>query len=757
MVGASRLSLRMLGFALIVAPLGAALADGPEAKTKTKAKDDSKPPAEAPKATGRALNPLGDDLPGEFVPLHPRTAEDRERIEALRDYAMARSLEDRRKLFAAIELLEEALKKQPDSVPILRRLASMNRARGKVEKAAEYSRKALELDPGDTETIGFLSRYHIEKNDPAGAEAMLNSVLNNPELERGSAGYLLAAKELGNLYDALSQPAKAADAVAKLMDALDDDRAINALSPAESLRILGESPAVAFGHFGEILAKAHRFDLAVKAFRRGLSYDPDHPILPRLLAQTQLLSGKPDEALATLEPYLETDPEGREPYDLLAEILTALRRKDQIIPRLERAAKDDPKNLPLRYALADRYREAGQREKADEVYKDLIASQPDPQGIGALAASLRKEKKDDELIKLLGEAVQKRGGFEAVRPLVESIINDPDYADELLDAGLKLGEADPPKLDDSSRRVLYVIASQAKKFDKLVALRRQALKHEPSLANYRELVNDLIQGKQYGPLAEALEEMLDKYPEQKDGQNYYFLGMAYQITGQYDKAIEAAGEALKLNPADSRALEVIAATLTRQGKNDEAIAKYREILDKFPNDDEVARRAHAGLSTIYVELGQFEKGEAELEVLLKKDPNDDLINNDLGYLYADQGKNLEKAEEMIRKAVAAQPDNTAYLDSLGWVLFKRGKLKEAVEPLEKASKDPTADATIHDHLGDVYYQLKEHAKARDEWRKAEELAAKATPPDKHLPEIRKKLEALGKLGLAPKDASEVNP
>ena len=63
------------------------------------------------------------------------------------------------------------------------------------------------------------------------------------------------------------------------------------------------------------------------------------------------------------------------------------------------------------------------------------------------------------------------------------------------------------------------------------------------------------------------------------------------------------------------------------------------------------------------------------------------VNNDLGYLYADQGKNLEKAEAMIRKAVQEEPDNCAYLDSLGWVLFKRGKVKEAVEPLEKAVKN----------------------------------------------------------------------
>ena len=75
---------------------------------------------------------------------------------------------------------------------------------------------------------------------------------------------------------------------------------------------------------------------------------------------------------------------------------------------------------------------------------------------------------------------------------------------------------------------------------------------------------------------------------------------------------------------------------------------------------------------VYVNLGDFSKGEAELETLLQRNPDEAGVNNDLGYLYADQGKNLEKAEAMIRKALREEPKNAAYLDSLGWVLFKRG-------------------------------------------------------------------------------------
>ena len=121
---------------------------------------------------------------------------------------------------------------------------------------------------------------------------------------------------------------------------------------------------------------------------------------------------------------------------------------------------------------------------------------------------------------------------------------------------------------------------------------------------------------------------------------------------------------------------------------------------------------------------------------------------------------------MIRKAVQEEPERPAYLDSLGWVLFKRGKVKEALEPLQKAvdlqkreEKKGAAppDATIREHLGDVFLHLKDVEKAREIWREAEEIAAKAVPPDKRLPEIRKKLDSLKQLGSLPKTSTSQTP
>jgi Tfp pilus assembly protein PilF len=173
----------------------------------------------------------------------------------------------------------------------------------------------------------------------------------------------------------------------------------------------------------------------------------------------------------------------------------------------------------------------------------------------------------------------------------------------------------------------------------------------------------------------------------------------------------------------------------------------------------MVRSARSGLSVVYINQGELTKAEAELETLLELKPDDAGVNNDLGYLYADRGKNLEKAEQMVRKAVQEEPKNSAYLDSLGWVLFKQGKFPEALAQLELAVENLTGsgDATIYEHLGDIYLRLNEPAKARDSWEKAEKAAAKAVPPDRRLPEIRKKLTDLKTLGTIPKPAASDAP
>jgi tetratricopeptide (TPR) repeat protein len=764
-------------------------------------------PAPAPPAAERAVAKPetagsvpyalpGEDVPPLFVPLHPQTVEQRRLIDAVTDYSAARAFEHENLWSDAIDLLEKALALEPDSTAILKRLSSLCLALGKIDQGVKYGKRALDADPGDTDTISQLVA-HYAKSDPTAAEALLKDVVANPKLEKQSSGYLLAELELGKLYwDKLKQVDKAADALAKVVLAL-DEKAASRLTAADQKRLLGGdemAAAATYREFGIVFLAAKRYDLAVKAFLRGLVYDEDDPQLPLLLAQTLLKAGKGDEALARVEEYLKRQPQGAEGYDLLGKILTELNRAGEITPRLEAAAKADSKNILLKYIVADHYREIGQVERAEQMYKALLAEQPTTQGYGALAASLFKRKKTEELLRVMTEALTKPGGAEAIAPQLDAIEHDPAYAEEVLDAGLKLLSADPPRLETQpALRILAHIAQGAEKLDKLVALERILLKQNPSPLAYRGIATTLFRLHKYAEAAAMVEELLAKYPDEKNPGLLVELANFRRMADQNEAALDAAREALKLDPTDAGAQllsvillsqigkidEAVAAAraalkddpsnadinrtlgyvLTQFGRTEDAITLYKTLLERYPNNREIVRLARSGLSVAYVNINEYAKGEAELELLLQLDPDEAGVNNDLGYLYADQGKNLEKAESMIRKAVQEEPERSAYLDSLGWVLFKRGRIKDAVEPLEKAVKNLTdgGDATIYEHLGDVYFELQETQKARAAWEQAEKAAVKAIPTDRRLPEIRKKLQSLEKLGTTPKPGAGDTP
>ena len=93
--------------------------------------------------------------------------------------------------------------------------------------------------------------------------------------------------------------------------------------------------------------------------------------------------------------------------------------------------------------------------------------------------------------------------------------------------------------------------------------------------------------------------------------------------------------------------------------------------------------------------------------------------NYLGYMWAEKNVHLDEAEEMIKKALEIDPDNGAYLDSLGWVKFRKGKFEEALSTLLRAVQTMTRDdPTVFEHLGDTYAKLNRIPQALDYWQKS---------------------------------------
>jgi tetratricopeptide (TPR) repeat protein len=173
---------------------------------------------------------------------------------------------------------------------------------------------------------------------------------------------------------------------------------------------------------------------------------------------------------------------------------------------------------------------------------------------------------------------------------------------------------------------------------------------------------------------------------------------------------------MALKPEEPRFPEYLAALFMRARRVDDGIRVARDGLVKFPQ----AIRLHIVLGYL-LEKKDFDESIRTMQRVLDLDPKNAEALNFIGYGWADRGIRLPEAEQMIRAALDAQPDDGNITDSLGWVLFKQGKFAEALEVLKKAVEMSPGVAEIRDHLGDAYEATADLEKAVATWRQALEL------------------------------------
>ena len=203
------------------------------------------------------------------------------------------------------------------------------------------------------------------------------------------------------------------------------------------------------------------------------------------------------------------------------------------------------------------------------------------------------------------------------------------------------------------------------------------------------------------------------------------------------------GDAIKLlqtylaEKTNSPILEEMLADFYRIEKEcHKAIVRYENVAREKPRLADIHRK----LGMCYEQTDQPHKAEAAFAKALKLNPNDSGALNYLGYWWADEGRNLGEAIELITRAVELHPDNGYYADSLGWIYFKIGEADKAVIWLEHAIQLAPDDAVIHDHLGDVYWHLERPLEARYKWQFAYEMYSDE--------ETRKLVSEKIKLGLS---------
>lgn len=195
--------------------------------------------------------------------------------------------------------------------------------------------------------------------------------------------------------------------------------------------------------------------------------------------------------------------------------------------------------------------------------------------------------------------------------------------------------------------------------------------------------------------------------------------------------------------------------LIAQKKYDQALRRVEQFLDKEPTDDVLLTLK----SSCLAELGRHQDALQVSEQLYRLHPNEISTNNNLGYAYADLGIKLKEAERMIKLAVASPNTPVAYVDSLGWVYYKQGRIREAAEVFEEAligDDNQKEQPVIYDHAGDAFYRLGWTDRALEYWKHALELvpkqklmAADEREAMSHTPSKVKAAEAGQKVDVAP--------
>jgi tetratricopeptide (TPR) repeat protein len=176
----------------------------------------------------------------------------------------------------------------------------------------------------------------------------------------------------------------------------------------------------------------------------------------------------------------------------------------------------------------------------------------------------------------------------------------------------------------------------------------------------------------------------------------------------------AVGLIEKLAHADAPGRIAAAETWQRLDRFDEAAAAARAALADSPNSVE----ARFLLATALERSGRVEPAIGELERLLTEQPTFAPGLNYLAYLLAERGRELDRALRLARAALAADPGNAAYLDSLAWARFRRGEFAEAARLLERAAKLEPDDGTLWEHLGDARAALADRKGAAAAYRKS---------------------------------------
>lgn len=675
----------------------------------------------------------------------------------------------RERLLTAAKQLEAAAKQDPDATEPLKELAKLYAQLGRDPEAIKAARKVVAKDPSDFDTAALLARLLFDSGEAKEALSFAKLALGSKALAERPEKAVRVYREMAALGEKAHDLATAELALRRAIELVTDGRAAAIQAGAFTPKEADTEAADNLERLGRILVKRGKYDLAAEAFGVAAKLYADPKRANDSLGAARLgwnisgalqAAGEPEQALKPLEEFLKFQPQAPEPYQRLAEVLRAANRSEAVVPALRKYLAQDKQNRWLAAVLAAELAAGfGTRVEGDELFRSLTAYHPtqnreaDPKVIAVAVRSHLDTGRAREIIadldrsfvlledkkKEKGEApatdAAKRFAADKARAVAEALKERPKGVDDLLAAAaddLKAGT----KRAYGTAYFLGALAARHHKLELAEYQFRQAAPNSPretQIDALSALIDVLWRARRPDKVARVCRDAMDTQTIQVFFNFHLALALAEQ--GEAAKAVDAADKCI-LQAGDTDRLTVRLRrhrVLTVLSKWDEAIEYGNKLLDEFdaPADRQRVRYAQAGT---YWAAKKPREAEALLRAILDDDADDAGACNDLGYHLADQGRNLDEAERLVRHAIlldrierrksgSADPESAAYRDSLGWVLFRQGKLAEAKAELEAALAlpDGATDPVVWDHLGDVLFRSGDKPGAKKMWLKAQEI------------------------------------
>lgn len=511
--------------------------------------------------------------------------------------------------------------------------------------------------------------------------------------------------------------------------AANSDKAELKTALIKSESVLENIDEQAFRHFtnGVIAEQAGDHFSASKEYRKALNRYPDSYEIRFSLANVQYRMQQFEIALKTLETITQNRVELN---NLRGICYRSIGDNDNARKAYVETVKLDATDRISVSFLASEYRRLNNVDSLVWIYSKLSKINPNNYRtfVELGRFQIQTGKIDDALISFhsaleLTEGRQKISSYLGLG----DIYKDKNQQDSSIYYFKMAGELDPN--NSYVVRELASYYSQKDSLSQAIYFAEKLVRLEPNNSTAKRFLSQLYVSTDSLPKAEMLLEDLlaagDNNPS-----NYFYLGRIAIVKQDYESAKEYLTILTQLSPSVPDAWLDLGFVYRSTDNLEKAINVYSAGL-QFVNQRVDSVRLLFAIGASQENSKKIKEASETFEKLILLDPDNSRALNYLGYMLADNGNRLDYAKDLIGKALELSPENAAYIDSYGWVMFRLGKYNDAVEYLAKAVS-LQSDPIIYDHLGDAYNASGNLSDARIWWQKALELS-----PDNDL--IRKKL------------------